>query len=71
MSRVYIGEQLVELRSQAGLTQMALAEALGVHWRSIQDWETGRTAVDSYKAEALLKEAERLVRKNSRKKEPK
>jgi DNA-binding transcriptional regulator YiaG len=67
MPRIHIGEQLKGLRSQAGLTQMGLAEALGVHWRSIQDWEAGRTAVDAFKAGSLLRETERIVRKNSRK----
>src|SRR5262245_50263254 len=44
------GKQLLTLRTRASLTQIELAEQLGVHRRSVQNWETG----DSYpKAEAL------------------
>ena len=28
-------------RTQAKLSQAALAEALGVHWRTVQNWEKG------------------------------
>jgi len=63
MTRVHIGERLKALRGRAELSQKAFAGALGVHWRSVQDWEANRTAVDSYKAEALLKAAEAVVKK--------
>jgi len=44
------GQQLLTLRTRASLTQIALAEHIGVHRRSVQDWETG----ESYpKAETL------------------
>jgi len=62
MTRLYIGDRLKALRQRAGLSQVALAKALGVHERSIQDWEAERTAVDSYKAKALLDAANRLAR---------
>ena len=65
MPRVHIGRRLKVLREQTGMTQMAFAEALGIHWRNVQDWESDRAAVDIYKAESLLKAAEKLAR-NSR-----
>src|SRR5215212_10729065 len=44
------GQQLLSLRTRAGLTQIALAEHIGVNRRSVQNWETG----ESYpKAETL------------------
>jgi WD40 repeat protein/predicted ATPase/transcriptional regulator with XRE-family HTH domain len=42
--------QLLALRTRAGLTQGALADAVGVHRRSVQNWEAGITYP---KAEAL------------------
>jgi len=60
--RIYIGGRLRKLREQCGMTQTAFADALGVHWRNVQDWEKERTAVDIFKAEALLKAAERVAR---------
>lgn len=48
--RYEFGKQLLTLRTRASLTQIELAEQIGVHRRSVQNWETG----DSYpKAEAL------------------
>src|SRR6266508_2006783 len=44
------GQQLLTLRTRVALTQIALAEHIGVHRRSVQNWETG----ESYpKAETL------------------
>jgi len=44
------GQQLLALRTRAGLTQIALAEHIGVHRRSVLNWEMG----ESYpKAETL------------------
>jgi WD40 repeat protein/class 3 adenylate cyclase/DNA-binding XRE family transcriptional regulator len=44
------GQQLLTLRTRAALTQIALAEHIGVNRRSVQNWETG----ESYpKAETL------------------
>ena len=43
-------KQLVQLRTRLMLTQGQLAELIGVHWHSVQKWETG----DSYpKTETL------------------
>ena len=43
-------KQLVQLRTRLVLTQGQLAEQIGVHWHSVQKWETG----ESYpKAETL------------------
>jgi len=36
-----LGNQLLILRTRIALTQIALAEQLGVHRRSVQKWETG------------------------------
>lgn len=34
-------DTLKETRTKAGLSQTSLAEMLGVHWRTIQNWEKG------------------------------
>ncbi len=48
--RYEFGNQILTLRTRAGLTQSQLAEQVGVHRRSVQKWETG----ESYpKAETL------------------
>src|SRR5262245_25486420 len=45
-----LGNHLLILRTRTALTQIALAEQIGVHRRSVQKWETG----ESYpKAEML------------------
>lgn len=36
------GSQLVELRQKVGVTQEALAEALGVTDHTVRNWEKGR-----------------------------
>lgn len=44
------GKQLLELRTRMALTQSQLAQQIGVHWRTFQNWETS----ESYpKAETL------------------
>jgi transcriptional regulator with XRE-family HTH domain len=44
------GQRLFDLRTRLALTQGQLAEQIGVHWHSVQKWETG----ESYpKAETL------------------
>src|SRR5262245_63284569 len=45
-----LGDQLLLLRSRVALTQFALAQQVGVHRRSVQNWETG---VSYPKAEML------------------
>src|ERR671916_2787015 len=48
--RYAFGRQVLMLRTRVGLTQSALGAAIGVHRRSVQNWETG----ESYpKAETL------------------
>src|SRR5919205_4267895 len=48
--RYEFGKQCLELRTRLVLTQGQLAEQIGVHWHSVQKWETG----ESYpKAESL------------------
>ena len=41
--RYAFGQQLLTLRTRVALTQIALAERIGVHRRSIQNWETGES----------------------------
>src|SRR5512132_3987148 len=48
--RYAFGQQLLTIRTRVALTQSALAEAIGVHRRSVQNWETG---VSYPKAETL------------------
>ena len=38
-------DTLREIRLKAGLSQTALAEALGVHFRTVQNWEKGATSI--------------------------
>ena len=38
-------ETLREARISAKLSQPALAEALGVHFRTVQNWEKGKTSI--------------------------
>jgi len=48
--RYAFGEQLLTLRTRVSLTQIELADLIGVHRRSVQNWESG----ESYpKAEML------------------
>lgn len=34
-------DTLKETRTRSGLSQAALADVIGVHWRTIQNWEKG------------------------------
>ena len=47
MDQVKIGKFIAECRKKAGLTQMQLAEKLGLTDRAISKWETGRSLPDS------------------------
>lgn len=47
MDQVKIGKFIAECRKKANLTQMQLAEKLGITDRAISKWETGRTLPDS------------------------
>ena len=38
-------DTLKEARTSAKLSQPALAEALGVHFRTVQNWEKGATSI--------------------------
>lgn len=40
LSRVGIAQRIAVARKQAGLDQHELADVLGVHWRTVQDWES-------------------------------
>ena len=45
--------KLKELREDKGLSQQALAEQIGVHYRTLQNWENGKTHIKPEKAEQL------------------
>jgi len=47
MDQVKIGRFIAERRKNAGLTQMQLAERLGITDRAVSKWETGRAMPDS------------------------
>ena len=45
--------RLKELRKEKGLSQQALANELGVHYRTLQNWENGESNIKPEKAELL------------------
>ncbi|WP_270743799.1 helix-turn-helix domain-containing protein [Streptococcus infantarius] len=45
--------RLKELRKEKGLSQQALANELGVHYRTLQNWENGKSNIKPEKAELL------------------
>ena len=47
MDQIKIGRFIAERRKQAGLTQVQLAERLGITDRAVSKWETGRALPDS------------------------
>ena len=47
MDQVKIGKFIAQRRKQANLTQMQLAEKLGITDRAVSKWETGKTLPDS------------------------
>lgn len=48
-------DTLRETRLKVGLSQTALAEALGVHFRTVQNWEKGVTSIPTSVSLALDK----------------
>ena len=47
MDQIKIGKFIAECRKKAGLTQMQLAEKLGITDRAVSKWETGKAMPDS------------------------
>lgn len=45
--------KLKELRKERGLSQQALAKKLGVHYRTLQNWENGESQIKTEKAQQL------------------
>ena len=45
--------RLKELRKEKGLSQKALANELGVHYRTLQNWENGESNIKPDKAKQL------------------
>lgn len=57
-------DTLKEARTSAKLSQPALAEALGVHFRTVQNWEKGVTSIPtsvSFALDKLFKETQDFV----------
>ena len=48
-------DTLREIRLKVGLSQTALAEALGVHFRTVQNWEKGTSPIPALVQPALDK----------------
>lgn len=48
-------ELLKQARLEANLSQPALADALGVHFRTVQNWEKGTTSIPTSVTAALDK----------------
>ena len=47
MDQIQIGKFIAEKRKEQGMTQMQLAEALGITDRAVSKWETGRSLPDA------------------------
>ena len=47
MDQVRTGKFIAEKRKEQGLTQMQLAEALGITDRAVSKWETGKSLPDA------------------------
>ena len=47
MDQIKIGKFISERRRAAGLTQLQLAEMIGITDRAVSKWETGRALPDS------------------------
>ncbi|HHJ9028614.1 TPA: helix-turn-helix domain-containing protein, partial [Streptococcus pyogenes] len=45
--------RIKELRKEKGLTQQGLADDIGVHFRTLQNWENGKADIKSDKAQTL------------------
>lgn len=48
-----IGRKIAELRKRNGLTQMGLADALGISFQAVSNWERGNTMPDISKLQEL------------------
>lgn len=46
--------KLKELRERSGMSQSQLAKAAGVNYRTLQDYEMGRSNIDGAKLKTLL-----------------
>jgi WD40 repeat protein/transcriptional regulator with XRE-family HTH domain len=53
--RQSVRDLLLRHRGRTGLTQHDVAERVGVHWRSLQDWENGATNPSPKRLEALIR----------------
>ncbi len=61
--------EIRELRQRLGLTQAAFARRLGLHMRTVEEWESGRHAPRGLSLRALLRlqrEAARLAERAER-----
>ena len=53
-------DTLKEARTKAKLSQQSLAKEIGVHWRTVQNWEKGTSPIPSL----ILPTLDRLFRKS-------
>ena len=60
--------ELKAARLRAGLTQKGMQEALGVPWRTVQNWEAGVRACPDWAERLIIAELDRIA---ERKKEGK
>jgi DNA-binding transcriptional regulator YiaG len=54
------------LRQRLGMTQPELAEAIGCHWKTVQNWELGRKTPHGLYRRALERLAEQAERQERR-----
>ena len=52
---IWTKQTLKDARTKAGLSQSALAEEIGVHFRTVQNWEKGTTPIPTSVTPALDK----------------
>lgn len=57
------GDEIKAWRVERGLSQPDLAQALGVHWKTVQAWERGYQAPPLYVELALCELARRLKKR--------
>lgn len=61
------GDDIRNIRAAMGLSQTALAEALGMTQRTITRWETGAVPISEPRAMWLRRELARVEREQNRK----
>ena len=57
---IEIGRRISTYRKEKGLTQMGLANELGVSYQAVSNWERGESMPDIAKLEDLSREKEKI-----------